>query len=260
MSNSVLGLEGKVAVITGASQGVGLGCARQFVQVGADVVITGRRAEPLEKAAAELRSAGREVLTVVGDAEDPKDVATLVEATKKRFGRVDILVNNVGGRRGKPEGTLLESGPEYWRGTIERNLVSVLTCTQAFARFMIETGRPGVVINIASVGAWRASPRLVPYGASKAALVHATNTLARELAPHGIRVCGVAPGMVDTDSLREWYDEKKMAERGGKLPAGRIGVPDDIGKAVLMLASDLGAWIYGATLVADGGELLGDVH
>ena len=116
MSNSVLGLEGKVAVITGASQGVGLGCARQFVQVGADVVITGRRAEPLEKAAAELRSAGREVLPVVGDAEDPKDVAQLVAATKKRFGRVDILVNNVGGRRGKPEGTLLESGPEYWRG------------------------------------------------------------------------------------------------------------------------------------------------
>lgn len=260
MSNSVLGLEGKVAVITGASQGVGLGCARQFVQVGADVVITGRRAGPLEKAAAELRGSGRAVLTVVGDAEDPKDVAKVVEATKKRFGRVDILVNNVGGRRGKPEGTLLESGPEYWRGTIERNLVSVLTCTQAFARFMIETGRPGVVINIASVGAWRASPRLVPYGAAKAGLIQATGTLARELAPHGIRVCGVAPGMVDTDSLREWYDEKKMSERGRKLPAGRIGVPDDIGKAVLMLASDLGAWIYGTTLVADGGELLGDVH
>ena len=207
MSNSVLGLEGKVAVITGASQGVGLGCARQFVNVGADVVITGRRAEPLEKAAAELRGSGREVVTVVGDAEDPKDVAAVIDAARTRFGRVDILVNNVGGRRGKPEGTLLESGPEYWRGTIERNLISVLTCTQAFARFMIETKRPGVIINVASVGAFRASPRLVPYGASKAGLIQATGTLARELAPHGIRVCGVAPGMVDTDSLREWYDE-----------------------------------------------------
>jgi NAD(P)-dependent dehydrogenase (short-subunit alcohol dehydrogenase family) len=257
MSNSVLGLEGKVAVITGASQGVGLGCARQFVQVGADVVITGRRAEPLENAATELRRSGREVVTVVGDAEDPNDVAKLVEATKQRFGRADVLVNNVGGRRGKPEGTLLESGPEYWRGTIERNLVSVLTCTQAFARFMIETKRPGVVINVASVGAYRASPRLVPYGASKAGLIQATGTLARELAPHGIRVCGVAPGMVDTASLREWFDEETMAERGRRLPAGRIGKPDDIGRVVLMLASDLGAWIYGATLVADGGELLG---
>lgn len=260
MSNSVLGLEGKVVVITGASQGVGLGCARQFVQVGADVVITGRRAEPLEKAAAELRGFGRKVVTVTGDAEDPKDVASVIEAARAHFGRVDVLVNNVGGRRGKPEGTILDSGPEYWRGTIERNLVSVLTCTQAFARFMIETKRPGVIINIASVGAYRASPRLVPYGASKAGLIQATGTLARELAPHGIRVCGVAPGMVDTDSLREWFDEKGLAARGRKLAAGRIGVPDDIGRAVLMLASDLGAWIYGTTLIADGGELLGDVH
>jgi len=260
MSASLLGLEGKIAVVTGASQGVGLGCARQFVRAGADVVITGRRAEPLEKAAAELRGAGREILAVVGDAEEPGDVARLVAATKERFGRVDVLVNNVGGRRGKPEGTLLESGPDYWRGTLDRNLMSVFHCTQAFARFMIETGRPGVVVNVASVGAYRASPRLVPYGAAKAALIQATGTLARELAPHRIRVCGVAPGMVDTDSLRAWIDDKKMAERGRKLPAGRIGLPDDIGKAVLMLASDLGAWIYGPTLIADGGELLGDVH
>lgn len=260
MSDSVLGLEGKVAVITGASQGVGLGCARQFVRVGADVVITGRRAEPLEKAAAELRGAGREVVTVVGDAEDPADVARLVEVTRARFGRADVLVNNVGGRRGKPEGTLLESGPDYWRGTIERNLISVFTTTQAFARFMIETKRPGVVVNVASVGAHRASPKLIPYGASKAGLIQATGTLARELAPHGIRVCGVAPGMVETDSLREWMNEKQMSDRGRRLPAGRLGQPDDIGKAVLMLASDLGAWIYGPTLVADGGELLGDAH
>src|SRR5262245_31233597 len=162
MSNSVLGLEGKVAIVTGASQGVGLGCARLFVQVGVDVVITGRRAEPLESAAAQLRGSGREVVTVVGDAEDPSDVAKVLAATRKRFGGADILVNNVGGRRGKPEGTLLESGPEYWRGTIERNLVSVLTFTQAFARLAIETQRPAVVINVASVGAYRASPRLVP--------------------------------------------------------------------------------------------------
>jgi len=260
MSGSVLGLEGKVVVVTGASQGVGLGCARQFAQAGSDVVISGRRAEPLEKAAAELRGTGREILTVIGDAEDPADIARLVATTKKRFGRADVLVNNVGGRRGKPEGTLLESGPDYWRGTLERNLLSVFGCTQAFARFMIETGRPGVVVNVASVGAYRASPRLVPYGAAKAALIQATGSLARELAPHGIRVCGVAPGMVDTDSLREWIDDKKMAERGRKLPAGRIGLPDDIGRVVLMMASDLGAWVYGSTLVADGGELIGDVH
>lgn len=260
MSDSVLGLEGKVAVITGSSQGVGLGCARQFVRVGADVVLVGRRAEPLEKAAAELKGSGREVVTVVADVEQEAGVAAILDAAKQRFSRVDILVNNVGGRRGKPEGTLLESGPEFWRGTIERNLLSVLACTQAFARFMIETKRPGVIINVASVGAYRASPRLAPYGASKAGLIQATGTLARELAPHGIRVCGVAPGMVDTDSLREWFDAKTLTQRGRKLPAGRIGTPDDIGRVVMMMASDLGSWVYGTTLVADGGELLGDVH
>lgn len=260
MSNSILGLEDKVAVITGASQGVGLGCARQFVRAGAHVVITGRRPEPLELAAKALRASGRTVVPVVADVEEEAGVAAMVEAVRREFGRVDVLVNNVGGRKGKPEGTLLESGPDYWRGTLERNFLSVLGCTQAFARFMIETKRPGVVVTVASVGAYRASPRLIPYGASKSALIQATGTLARELAPHGIRVCGVAPGMVDTDSLREWFDPKSLEARGKKLPAGRIGKPDDIGKAVLMLASDLGAWIYGPTLIADGGELLGDVH
>lgn len=259
MSSSILGLEDKVAIVTGASQGVGLGCARQFIRAGAHVVITGRRAEPLEKAAAGLRGAGREVVCVVGDAEDPQDVAKVIEAAEKAFGRADILVNNVGGRRGKPEGSLLESGPEYWRGTVDRNLTSVFTFTQAFARYLIGKKRPGVVVNVASVAAFHASPRLAPYGASKAGLIQATGTLALELAPHGIRVCGVAPGMVDTDSLRQWLDDAMIARRGKKLAAGRIGLPDDLGKAVLMMASDLGAWIYGTTLVADGGELLGDV-
>lgn len=260
MSNSILGLEGKVAIVTGASQGVGLGCARQFVQAGADVVITGRRAAPLEKAATELRASGRKVVAVVADAENPEEFAKVIDAAQKNFGRADILVNNVGGRRGKPEGSLLESGPEYWRGTLECNLVSVFSCTQAFARYLIAAKRPGVVVNVASVAAFHASPNLAPYGASKAGLIQATGTLALELAPHRIRVCGVAPGMVDTDSLREWLDDAKISARGRKLPAGRIGLPDDLGKVVLMMASDLGAWIYGATLVADGGELLGDVH
>ncbi len=260
MSNSILGLENKVAIVTGASQGVGLGCARLFVQAGADVVITGRRAGPLEKAATELRASGRKVAAVAADAENPDEFAKVIDAAQKSFGRVDILVNNVGGRRGKPEGSLLESGPEYWRGTLECNLVSVFSCTQAFARHQIAAKRPGVVVNVASVAAFHASPNLAPYGASKAGLIQATGTLGLELAPHRIRVCGVAPGMVDTDSLREWLDDAKIQSRGRKLPAGRIGLPDDLGKVVLMMASDLGAWIYGATLVADGGELLGDVQ
>jgi NAD(P)-dependent dehydrogenase (short-subunit alcohol dehydrogenase family) len=256
MSESVLGLENKVVVVTGSSQGVGLGCARQFARVGAHVVLVGRRSDRLEAAAREIRELGREVLAVTGDVTLDEDIENLVSAAMERFNRIDVWVNNVGGRQGKPDGAFLESGPEYWRQTLDLNLQSVLACTQAFARTAISTGTPGTVVNIASVAAYKASPHLAPYGAAKAALIQLTKTLALELAPHGIRVMGVAPGMVDTDSLREWLDDEALAARAKRLPAGRIATPDDLGRVVVMMASDLGAWVYGSTLVADGGELI----
>jgi NAD(P)-dependent dehydrogenase (short-subunit alcohol dehydrogenase family) len=256
MNESVLGLEDKIVVVTGSSQGVGLGCVRQFARVGAHVVLVGRRSDPLEAAAREIRELGRQVLAVPADVTVDEDIEALVSATMERFGRVDVLINNVGGRRGKPDGAFLDSGPEYWRQTLDLNLQTVLACTQAFARAMVSTGTPGTVINIASVAAYKASPNLAPYGAAKAALVQLTKTLALELAPHGIRVAGVAPGMVDTDSLREWLDDDALAARARHLPARRIATPDDLGRIAVMMASDLGAWVYGSTLVADGGELI----
>jgi NAD(P)-dependent dehydrogenase (short-subunit alcohol dehydrogenase family) len=257
MGADLLGLAGKVVVITGSSQGVGLGCARQFARAGCDVLLVGRRAEPLARAEEEVRGIGQRVATVVADVESDAEIAAIVDAAERHFGRIDVAVNNVGGRRGKPEGLLLESGPDYWRGTLERNLITTLACTQAFARAMIAGGRPGVIVNISSVAAHNASLRLAPYSAAKAGLDALTRSLAHELAPHRIRVVGVAPGMVDTDSLRAWMTPEQLAERGRALPAGRIGGPDDIGRAAVMLASDLAGWIYGDTLIADGGELLG---
>lgn len=258
MSESILGLQDKVVVVTGSSQGVGLGCARQFARVGTDVVLVGRREKPLETAAEELRGLGREVLTVQADVTVDADIERMVDAAMERFGRIDVAVNNVGGRRGKPEGALLDSGPEYWRKTLDVNLYSVLACTQAFARAMISTGTSGSIVNVASVTGYKATPRLAPYGAAKAGLIQLTKTLALELAPHGIRVTGVAPGMVDTDSLREFLDDAAIAERAQHLPAGRVGMPDDLGRAVVMMASDLGSWVYGSTLIADGGELIAE--
>jgi len=256
VSESILGLEDKVVVVTGSSQGVGLGCARQFARVGADVVLVARRGEPLKAAAEEIRALGRQVLTVTADVTCETGIEAMVESSMERFGRIDVAVNNVGGRRGKPEGALLDSGPDYWNRTLDVNLVSVLACSQAFARAMISSQTSGVIVNIASVAGYKASPRLAPYGAAKAGLVQLTKTLALELAPHGIRVAAVAPGAVDTDSLREWLDDEAIAERARHLPAGRFGTPDDLGRVVVMLASDLGAWVYGSTLVADGGELI----
>ena len=258
MTDSILGLEGKVVVVTGSSQGVGLGCARQFARVGCDLVLVARRKEPLEVAAEELRTQGAEVLTVVADVTRQTDIETLVAAALERFGRIDVAVNNVGGRRGKPEGTLLDSGRDYWERTLDVNLTTVLACTQAFARAMIERGTRGVIVNVASTTAYKATPNLAPYGAAKAGLLQLTKTLALELSAHGIRVVGVSPGMTDTDALREFMDTEAIALRAEHLPAGRVGVPDDLGRVVLMMASDLGSWVYGSTLVADGGELIAE--
>jgi len=258
MSDSILGLEGKVVVVTGSSQGVGLGCARQFARVGCDVVLVGRRADPLKAAAEELRELGGEVLTVTADVTRQSDVDAMVAASLERFGRIDVAVNNVGGRRGKPEGTLMDSGREYWEQTLDVNLTTVLACTQAFARAMMDRGTPGVIVNVASTTAYKATPHLAPYGASKAGLLQLTKTLALELSAHGIRVVGVSPGMTDTDALREFMDGSQIAARAEQLPAGRVGVPDDLGRVVVMMASELGSWVYGSTLVADGGELIAE--
>jgi len=253
---SALGLEDKVVVITGGSQGVGRGCAMQFARAGAHVAVAARGTVQAEEVAVSVRSLGRQALTIQADVTRDADIARVVSETLDRFGRLDVAINNVGGRRGEPEGTLLESGPEYWRKTLELNLYTTLACSQAFARAMIKSQSGGVIINIGSVAGFRASPGLAPYGAGKAGLVQLTKTLALELAPHAIRVAAVAPGMVDTESLREYLSEQDLAERSKRIPAGRIATPEDIGKVVVLMASDLGSWIYGQTLIADGGESL----
>ena len=255
-SETSLGLEDRVVVVTGSSQGVGLGCAMAFARAGADVVIVARGLERAEAAAEQIRSLGREALALQADVTRDEDVDRVVRSSIERFGRIDVGVNNVGGRRGEPEGRLMDSGGAYWRETLELNLYTVLSCTQAFARTMIERDAPGVIVNIGSVVGLRASPGLAPYGAAKAGLAQLTKTLAAELAPHRIRVNSVAPGMVDTDSLRAFLDDAALAERAKGVPAGRIGQPEDIGRVAVLLASDLAGWVTGQTLVADGGEVL----
>ena len=251
-----LGLEGRVVVVTGASQGVGHGCAMEFARAGARVAVIARGLGRAEAVADAIRELGGQSIAIQADVMIDADVRRSVEEVTGRFGRVDVLVNNVGGRSGSPEGRLLDSGPDYWRQTLELNLYSVLVCTQAYAAALAEQDASGVVVNIGSVAGYKASPGLAPYGAAKAGLVQLTKTLAIELAEHGIRVNGVAPGMVDTESLRAFLDDAALAERAKGIPAGRIAKPEDIGRVVLLLASDLAAWVTGQTLIADGGELL----
>jgi NAD(P)-dependent dehydrogenase (short-subunit alcohol dehydrogenase family) len=256
VAEPLLGLEDKVVVITGASQGVGQGCAAEFARAGAHVAIVARGLERAERVAASVRAMGREAIAIEADATREDDLDRVAQTAVAHFGRLDVAVNNVGGRRGEPEGNILESGIDYWQQTLELNLISVLAGSRAFARCMIATADTGVIVNVGSVSGFKASPGLAPYGAAKAGLVQLTKTLALELAPHGIRVNTVAPGMVDTDSLREYLSEEALVERGKTVPLGRIAQPEDIGRVAVLLASDLAAWVTGSTLVADGGELL----
>ena len=266
MSESLLGLEEKVAVITGSANGIGRACALELARAGTHVVVSdlrGERAES-EKAADEVRAIGRQALVVDADASRESDIEALVAAALERFGRIDVGVNNAG-RTGRPPAgpaaprfhspTSLEAGLEYWNEMLEVGLTSVYLGSRGFARAMVEGEIRGSIINISGHAGMRASVGLAPYGAAKAGVIHLTKTLGAELAPHGIRVNSVAPGATDTRALRGYFDtEERRARAAAAVPMGRIGTPSDIAKVVVLLASDLAGWVTGQTLSADGGQ------
>jgi 3-oxoacyl-[acyl-carrier protein] reductase len=266
MSESQLGLEEKVAVITGSANGIGRASALELARAGTHVVVsdlTGERAES-EKVADQVRSLGGEALVVDADVSRERDVESLVQQALERFGRIDVGVNNAG-RTGRPpagEGarrfhspTSLEAGLDYWNEMLEVGLTSVYLGSRAFARSMVEREIRGSIINISGHAGMRASVGLAPYGAAKAGVIHLTKTLGAELAPHGIRVNSVAPGATDTRALRGYFaTPERRARAAAGVPMGRIGTPEDIAKVVVLLASDLAGWVTGQTLSADGGQ------
>ena len=256
MSDTMLGLEDKVVVVTGSSQGVGRGCALQFARAGAHVVIVARGRELAEEVAAEVRALGRQSIAVQADVTRKEDVDRMIAAALDKFGRIDVGVNNVGGRGGTPVGSVLESDPGFWQETFEISLYTVLLNTKAFAATMVERQIHGSIVNVASVAALKSTPGIATYGAAKAAVMQLTKTLASELGPYGIRVNAVAPGMVDTKALAAFLTPEERANRVAKIPLARLATPDDIGKAVVLVASDLAGWITGETVVTDGGQSL----
>ena len=256
MSDTMLGLEDKVVVVTGSSQGVGRGCALQFARAGAHVVIVARGLELAEEVAAEVRALGRQSIAVQADVTRKEDVDRMIAAALDKFGRIDVGVNNVGGRGGTPVGSVLESDPGFWQETFEISLYTVLLNTKAFAATMVERQIQGAIVNVASVAALKSTPGIATYGAAKAAVMQLTKTLASELGPYGIRVNAVAPGMVDTKALAAFLTPEERANRVAKIPLARLATPDDIGKAVVLVASDLAGWITGETVVTDGGQSL----
>ncbi|RLU80430.1 3-oxoacyl-ACP reductase [Streptomyces griseocarneus] len=240
---------GKVALVTGASRGIGYGIAEALVARGDRVVITGRNEDAL-KAAAESLGADR-VLTVAGKAHDEAHQAAAVERTMETFGRVDYLVNNAG--TNPVAGPIADVDLAVARKVFETNVVSALGFAQrTWKAWQKENG--GAIVNIASVAGLGASPFVGAYGISKAAMINLTLQLAHEMAP-GVRVNAIAPAVVKTKFAAALY-EGREEEVAASYPLGRLGVPDDVGGAAAFLLSGSAAWITGQTLVVDGGLFL----
>ncbi|MFD8735109.1 SDR family oxidoreductase [Streptomyces sp. NPDC059618] len=242
-------LSGKVALITGASRGIGYGVAEALIARGDRVCITGRNEDAL-KEAVETLGADR-VIAVAGKAHDEAHQAVAVERTMEAFGRVDFLVNNAG--TNPVFGPIAELDLNVARKVFETNVVSALGfAQQTWKAWQGENG--GAIVNIASVAGLAPSPFIGAYGISKAAMINLTVQLAHEFAPK-VRVNAIAPAVVKTKFAAALY-EGREAEAAAAYPLGRLGVPSDIGGAAAFLTSQQSDWVTGQTLVIDGGMFL----
>ncbi len=246
--NSMFRLDGKVAIVTGASSGLGVAFAQALAEAGADVVLGARRVERLEETAKLVRDTGRRALLVATDVADPTQCQALVDAAMAEFGHVDILVNNAGVGTAVPA---THETPEQFRAVIDINLNGCYWMAQACGRVMA----PGSsIINISSVLALTtAGLPQAAYAASKAGLIGLTRDLASQWTGRkGIRVNAIAPGFFDSEMTQQ-YPPGYLDAMGSRIPAGRKGDPRELAAAVVFLASPAGGYITGQTLPVDGG-------
>jgi NAD(P)-dependent dehydrogenase (short-subunit alcohol dehydrogenase family) len=253
MSDSLLGLEGTAALVTGAGQGGGRGIALMLARAGANVAVVDMDRVLAEKTAADARALGVRALPLVADATDEDSVTRMVTETVREFGGLDIGVNNVGNFGSFPPTPVVEQTLDFWDKCVDQNLRSTFLCSKTFAATMIAAKTEGSIINIASLSGLRGSVNLAPYGAVKAGVMHFTQTLALELAPHRIRVNCVAPTAIDAPSLHGSLEPRFIAEMAHAIPLGRLCGLEELGGAVLLLASKLASFVTGQTLMCDGG-------
>jgi NAD(P)-dependent dehydrogenase (short-subunit alcohol dehydrogenase family) len=244
----------KVVLVTGAQQGIGRAVALRFAQEGADVALNYLDDKAAaESTAARIAGLGRRCCTIAADVSKPEEARGLVAATERDLGPIDVLVNNAGIF---PRAPFLDATEELWDAVLDTNLKGTFICAQAASRRMVAAGRPGVIINLASGAPYRGSLRATAYMASKLGIVGLTRGMARELAPHRIRVNAVAPGVTNTAMPRLGNTEEALAELARQNPTGRIAEPDDIADVIVFLATDEARHIIGQLIHVNGGDYL----
>lgn len=253
MSVERFSLQDKVAIVTGASRGIGRAIAMGFAEAGADVAVAARTESDLETLAKEIDSLGRKALVLTTDVRDRSSIEAMFDQTIAELGRLDILVNNAGGSNFMSP--IVGLRPEGWDKLRTLNLDSVFHCTQIAAQKMIENGG-GSIIQISSVAGLQGAQGLSPYSAAKAGVIMFSQAVAKELAGSNVRINSIAPGWIDTP-LNEWMtsDEATLREAEKMVPMGRIGTPEEIVGGAIYLASDASSFVTGATIVIDGGQV-----
>jgi NAD(P)-dependent dehydrogenase (short-subunit alcohol dehydrogenase family) len=251
-----LRLDGKRALITGATKGIGADIAEAFASAGAHLVLSGRDEDELAAAKAALADEfGTEVRTLSVDLARPEGAAELARLARDAFGGLDVLVNNAG--ISHPQ-SVLQTDPALFDATIAVNLRAPALLASAVGSIMVEQGTGGSIITVASAAALAPLPDHYAYCASKAGLVMATKVLARELGPYGIRANSVCPTVVLTEmGQRVWGEETKAAPMLARIPLGRFAVPQEVSDAVVWLASDAARMINGVDIPVDGGYTMG---
>jgi NAD(P)-dependent dehydrogenase (short-subunit alcohol dehydrogenase family) len=250
--------DGKRALITGGSRGLGRSMALALADVGADIILTGRTQETLEATAAEIRALGRKAWTIKADMGAPAECETAFAKAIGEMGPIDILVNNVGNRE---ENVPIENESlETWRRLVDLNLTSCFIGVKLVGKAMLERGKGGRIINIASISALIANRGIAGrhYETSKAAVLHLTRCAAADWAQHGITVNAICPGLFMTDANKRWNSVRPDVIQAivANIPMGRTGEPDEIGPLAVYLASPAAAYVTGAAYVIDGGYTL----
>jgi glucose 1-dehydrogenase len=249
-----MNLTSKTALITGAAQGIGRGCALELAQAGADVALNDRQPSPqLNTLQAEIEALGRRAIIVAGDAFDRQSCEKIVASAAQGLGHLDILLSNPAFSR---RGDFLSYDPATFEQTLRGTLTAGFHMSQLASRHMVERAKGGKIIFISSVHARIPYTRAAAYNAAKAGLNHLAQTIAAELLPHRINVNVIEPGWIDTPGEHATFGSEKMAAAAPTLPWGRLGTPQDIGRAAVFLASDHADYITGTTLLVDGGLAL----